>query len=127
MRTLTLGIIRASFLAIFAVALWAADPGAVIGSVKSAEGTAVVHRGSQDIPSQEGMHLILDDVLRTSSDGRIGAMLQDGRTPLARIEYGSEDRRFCLSADTVEAPRPSKEPRFGAGGFDSAHFVLQLA
>jgi hypothetical protein len=67
------------------VALWAAEPEAVIGAVKSAEGTAVVHRGSQDIPGQEGMHLILHDILRTSANGRIGAILQDG----TRLALGS--------------------------------------
>jgi len=85
MRTLTYCIIRVIFIAIFPIVLWAADAEAVIGSVKSAQGTAVVHRGSQDIPSQEGMHLILHDVLRTSSNGRIGAILQDG----TRLSLGS--------------------------------------
>ena len=85
MRTLTPLIIRASFLAIFPIALRAAEPEAVIGAVKSAQGTAVVHRGTQDIPGQEGMHLILHDVLRTSSNGRIGAILQDG----TRLSLGS--------------------------------------
>lgn len=85
MRTLTVCIIRVIFLAIFPIVMWAADAEAVIGAVKSAQGTAVVHRGSQDIPSQEGMHLILHDILRTSSDGRIGAILQDG----TRLSLGS--------------------------------------
>ena len=85
MRTITHYLIRVNFLAIFPIALMAADPGAVIGAVKSAQGTAVVHRGSQDIPGQEGMHLLLHDVLRTSSNGRIGAILQDG----TRLSLGS--------------------------------------
>ena len=57
-------------------AAWAAD--AIAGTVKTAEGGAVVLRGAQTIPARDGMHLLVDDVLQTSADGRLGAILQDG-------------------------------------------------
>jgi hypothetical protein len=49
-----------------------------VGSVKSVQGNAVVRRGSGTIPASEGMHLVLNDVLATSADGRLGAILGDG-------------------------------------------------
>jgi hypothetical protein len=49
-----------------------------IGSVKSAQGHAVVRRGSGAIPASEGLRLELNDVLVTSADGRLGAILGDG-------------------------------------------------
>jgi len=55
---------------------WGADD--IAGSVKTAQGGAVVHRGTQTIPATEGMHLLVNDVLQTSADGRLGAILQDG-------------------------------------------------
>jgi len=56
----------------------------VIGSVKTAQGGAVVRRGTDSIPIREGMHLLLNDILQTSADGRLGAILQDG----TRISLG---------------------------------------
>jgi hypothetical protein len=50
----------------------------MIGSIKTATGSAVVVRSGQTIPATDGMHLLLHDVLRTSADGRLGAILQDG-------------------------------------------------
>ena len=50
----------------------------VVGSVKIVQGNAVVQRGTQSIPAHEGMHLLANDVLKTSADGRLGAILQDG-------------------------------------------------
>ncbi len=58
------------------VSAFAADK--IVGSIKTAEGGAVVRRGSQTIPAREGMHLLVDDILQTSADGRLGAILQDG-------------------------------------------------
>jgi len=37
-----------------------------------------VHRGEQTIPATAGMHLQVNDILQTSADGRLGAILQDG-------------------------------------------------
>ncbi|MEO8368195.1 MAG: FecR domain-containing protein [Candidatus Solibacter sp.] len=56
----------------------------VIGSVKTAEGGATVHRGSETIPAREGFHLLLNDTLQTPAGGRLGAILQDG----TRISLG---------------------------------------
>jgi len=50
----------------------------VIGSVKTAEGAAIVRRGADSIPAREGLHLILNDTLQTPAGGRLGAILQDG-------------------------------------------------
>ena len=55
---------------------WGAD--SIVGSVKTTKGGAVVRRGAETIPAREGMHLLLNDVLATSADGRLGAILQDG-------------------------------------------------
>lgn len=51
---------------------------AIAGSVKTVQGGVVVHRGVQTIPVTEGMHLLVNDILQTSADGRLGAILQDG-------------------------------------------------
>jgi hypothetical protein len=55
-----------------------------VGSVKSLQGNAVIRRGSGKIPASEGMHLMLNDVLATAADGRMGAILGDG----TRISLG---------------------------------------
>jgi hypothetical protein len=81
--------IGSRFIVIYAIfprgSVLAADQEPVVGAVKSTQGAAVVHRGSQDIPSREGMHLILHDLLRTSADGRVGVILQDG----TRLSFGA--------------------------------------
>lgn len=56
----------------------------VVGSVKTVQGGAVVRRGADSIAVREGMHLLLNDVLETSADGRVAAILQDG----TRISLG---------------------------------------
>ena len=56
----------------------------IVGSVKLLQGGAVVHRGTENIPAKEGMHLLLNDVLQTSADARLGIILQDG----ARVSLG---------------------------------------
>ena len=56
----------------------------VVGSVKTAQGSALVRRGAASIPIKEGMHLLLNDVLQTAADGRLGVILQDG----TRISLG---------------------------------------
>ena len=50
----------------------------VVGSVKTAQGGAVVRRGVNAIPIREGMHLLLNDILQTAADGSLGVILQDG-------------------------------------------------
>ena len=55
---------------------WGAEE--IVGCIKTATGGAVVVRGSQSIPASDGMHLLANDVLRTSADGHLGAILQDG-------------------------------------------------
>jgi len=56
----------------------------VVGSVKAAQGGAVIRRGADSIAAREGMHLLLNDILQTSADGLLGAILQDG----TRISLG---------------------------------------
>ena len=51
---------------------------AIVGSLKTVVGGAVVRRGSETIPAHEGMHLLANDILQTAGDGRLGAILQDG-------------------------------------------------
>jgi hypothetical protein len=50
----------------------------IVGCIKTAAGGAMVVRAGQNIPATEGMHLLANDVLRTSADGHLGAILQDG-------------------------------------------------
>jgi hypothetical protein len=79
-------ILRPSLLA--AVALWlvflsslafpAADAETFVGTVKMAQGRALVRRGVDTAPIREGMQLFLNDVLETSADGRVGVILEDG-------------------------------------------------
>jgi len=61
-------------------------PGAdlVVGSVKTVQGSAAVHRGADTISIKEGTHLLANDVLQTGADGRLGVILQDG----TRISLG---------------------------------------
>ena len=56
----------------------------VVGSVKTVQGGSQIRRGADSIPVREGMHLLLNDVLQTSGDGLLGAILQDG----TRISLG---------------------------------------
>jgi hypothetical protein len=55
-----------------------------VGSVKTVQGGAVVRRGTDTLPIREGMHLLLNDVLQTLADGRLGVILEDG----TRISLG---------------------------------------
>jgi hypothetical protein len=55
---------------------WSAED--IAGSVKTAQGGAVVRRGTETIAAREGMHLLANDVLQTPADGRLGVILQDG-------------------------------------------------
>jgi len=68
--------------------VWLTSPAfsqaSIAGSVKTAQGANVLRRGSVTIPVNEGMHLLVNDVLQTSSDGRLGVILQDG----TRISIG---------------------------------------
>lgn len=50
----------------------------IAGSIKTVHGGAFVIRAGHSMPATEGMHLRINDVLRTSADGRLGAILQDG-------------------------------------------------
>ncbi|WP_321470935.1 FecR domain-containing protein [uncultured Paludibaculum sp.] len=69
---------RLSSLLLFCLALSAQGTDNIVGSVKVAQGGVEVRRGTQTIRVHEGLHLLLDDTLLTSADGRLGAILQDG-------------------------------------------------
>ncbi len=78
---------------------------AIAGSVKAVRGSAVVRRGAETIPVREGMHLLANDVLKTSADGRLGAILQDGtrislgpatELTIDRFVYEPADGKFDL-------------------------------
>ncbi len=74
----------AVFLVLAALALPAFGAETVVGSVKTVQGTAAVQRGPNTVPIHAGMHLLLNDILRTAADGSLGAILQDG----TRISLG---------------------------------------
>ena len=69
---------RALILVIGCLGLPAWGTESIAGSLKIARGGAVVRRGTEAIPAHEGMHLLANDILQTSADGRLGAILQDG-------------------------------------------------
>ena len=70
-------VVTILFLLIFAIseAQGAED---IVGSVKTAQGGAVIRRGTETIAARGGMHLLANDILQTSADGRLGVILQDG-------------------------------------------------
>jgi hypothetical protein len=59
-----------------ALPIWSAD--SIAGSIKTVQGGATVRRGTQTMPATAGMHLMVNDILQTGADGRLGAILQDG-------------------------------------------------
>lgn len=61
---------------------WGAET--IVGSVKTAQGGVNLRRGTETIPARQGMHLLLNDTLLTSENGRVGAILEDG----TRISLG---------------------------------------
>lgn len=86
-----------------AFSAWGAD--AIAGSVKTAQGSSVVHRGAETLPIREGMHLLVNDVLQTSADGRLGVIFQDGtrisvgpgaEVRIDRFLYEPADGKFAL-------------------------------
>jgi hypothetical protein len=87
-------VVAAIFLILISVAPPAYSAEAIAGSVKTAQGGVVVRRGAQTIPVSEGMHLLVNDTLQTSADGRVGAILQDG----TRIGLGPDTE---LRIDTM--------------------------
>jgi hypothetical protein len=76
--------ILAVFLALTALAFpaWAAQPFAA--SVKTVQGNSAVIRSGETIAIREGMHLLSNDLLKTSADSRLGIIFQDG----TRISLG---------------------------------------
>jgi hypothetical protein len=77
----------------------------VVGTVKSTHGAANIRRGTADIPIQEGTHVLLNDTLRTSTDGGLGVILQDGtrislgpntELKVDRFVYQPVDGKFSL-------------------------------
>jgi len=71
------------FLVLSSLTFSARGAEAIVGSVKTAQG-AVVRRGADTMPVQEGMRLLLNDILQTAADGRMAVILQDG----TRISLG---------------------------------------
>ena len=65
----------------------------------------MVHRGAETLPIREGMHLLVNDVLQTSADGRLGVIFQDGtrisvgpgaEVRIDRFLYEPADGKFAL-------------------------------
>ena len=70
--------VRAILALLFCLATptWAAEE--IAGSIKTTRGGVVVRRGTATLPARGGMHLLANDILQTSADGRLGVILQDG-------------------------------------------------
>jgi hypothetical protein len=56
-----------------------------VGSVKTVQGRSFIQRASQSVPVTEGLHLLVQDVLRTEADGHVAFILRDG----TRVSLGS--------------------------------------
>jgi len=80
LRNRILAVILA--LTILAFPAWADQPFAA--SVKTVLGNSIVIRGVETIAVREGMHLLANDLLKTSIDSRLGIIFQDG----TRISLG---------------------------------------
>jgi len=87
-----------------AVSAWGAE--SIAGVVKAAQGSSVVRRGTETIPIREGMHLLVNDILNTSADGRLGVIFQDGtrisvgpgaELTIDRFVYEPADGKFALA------------------------------
>jgi len=55
-----------------------------VGTVKTVQGAASVQRTSGSLPVTEGLHLLMQDTIRTGADGRLALILRDG----SRISLG---------------------------------------
>ena len=73
---------RPGIVSVFILGLWSLSPASgaegLAGSVKTVRGGVVVRRGTEALPCQEGLHLMRQDILQTSADGRVGVIFQDG-------------------------------------------------
>ena len=87
------------------VAIFASAAEPFIGAVKTAQGGASLRRGTDTTPLREGTQLLMDDVLITADDGRVGVILRDGtrialgpKTELKidRFVYQPSDGKFGL-------------------------------
>src|SRR5512143_2222184 len=76
-----------------------------VGIVKLAYGSAVVVRGSSELPAARGMKLLEQDVLKTAADGTLGVILKDdtlvslgpGTTvAIARFAFAPEREELAL-------------------------------
>jgi len=80
LKFITEVIVPAAFwlVALSGIALSVSGAEPFVGSVKMAQGSAQVLRGAEKTPIREGMRLLLNDVLETAADGRLGVILEDG-------------------------------------------------
>lgn len=94
-----------AFLVLVCLTVSAQGAESIVGSVKTARGGVAVRRGAATIPAREGMHLFVNDVLQTSGDGQMGAILQDGtriglgpnsELTIDRFVYEPADGKFGL-------------------------------
>jgi hypothetical protein len=97
--------IAAVFLFLAVQAVPARGQEMLVGSVKSVHGGALIRRGQTAIPVKQGAHLFLNDLLQTTRDGGIGAVLQDGtrlsmgpdtELKIDRFVYQPADGKFGL-------------------------------
>jgi len=77
----------------------------VIGCLKEVQGGVTVRRGVETMAAHEGLHLQVQDIVETSSNGRAGLILKDGtrislgansELRLDRFAYEPVDARFAL-------------------------------
>jgi hypothetical protein len=108
-----------------------------------------VRRGSETIPVREGLHLLLNDVLQTGSDARLGVIFQDGtrvslgpnsELKIDRFVFQPSDGKFGLAMQLVRgamayvsgriaqfSPQSvSVETPVGVLGLRGTHFAVSL-
>jgi hypothetical protein len=104
MRILSSRVLKSSAICFIALSTARAEEN-LAGTVKTLRGNAVILRGGASIPIQPGQHVLINDSLRTDTDGALGVILQDGtrlslgpgtELKVDRFVYQPSDGRFAL-------------------------------
>jgi hypothetical protein len=96
-----------SVMLLFFLTLMVAGPvsAANIGSVKNTEGQAWIIRGEEQIPAKAGSGLMVNDTMKTGTDGAMGIILRDdtiismgpgSQMVLADFVFEPEEKRLSM-------------------------------
>ncbi|KJR97916.1 MAG: hypothetical protein VR65_22285 [Desulfobulbaceae bacterium BRH_c16a] len=92
---------------LFILILMVFDPASAanVGSVKNSEGQAWIIRGEAQIPAKAGESLMVNDIMKTDTDGAMGIIMQDdtiismgpnSRMVLVDFVFQPEEGRFSM-------------------------------